>query len=138
LWKNFKKMPTLLKFLTAHALSASILFIFSVVPVFSFGVEGKPVSYGEWWKSGFGFIASAAGILLPMSGYLFLKRSRYSRIVYISSVVFIYLCPLAMIVSGDHVIYFFMIISFVLIALISAYLYLSKSVNAYLAPKDCN
>jgi hypothetical protein len=135
LWENFKRMPRLLKFLTAHALAMSVSFIFSVIPVVSFGIGYKSVSYAEWWSSGVGIFASIMGILLPTAGYLFLKRDRYARIVYVGSMVFISLFQFARVGLNYHSIISFILI-LPLIGLISAYLFLSKSVKLYFVSTD--
>jgi hypothetical protein len=129
--RNFNKMPTLLKFLTAHALAMSAA-LFSVIPVFSFGIGNKPVSYAEWWSSGAGISASIIGIVLPISGYMLLDRNKHARIVYIGSIVFsCFLCPL--LIFGLHDVFTMSNISVVAstICIFSVYLYLNKSVKSY-------
>lgn len=137
LWNNFNKMPSLLKFLTAHALISSAFFIFSVIPVipvFSFGISSKQVNY---WSSGAGISASIAGIVLPISGYMLLNRNKYARLIYITSIVFAcILCPLLIFgLHGESIISLVLVIV-AIIGIFSAYLYLNKSVKSYFTSSD--
>jgi hypothetical protein len=86
MWSNFSAMPGFLKFLTAHAFGMSVLLIASVIPHGSFVIHGRPVSYAEWWSSGAGPFASFLGIILPISGFLLLRRNSRARIIYLTSI----------------------------------------------------
>jgi hypothetical protein len=130
-------MPTLLKFLVAHALAMSVAFIFSVIPVFTFEIGKKPVSYAEWWSSGAGISASIIGIVLPISGYILLNRNKHARIIYIGSIVFsCFLCPLLIFGLHDESIVSNISVIVAIISIFSAYLYLNKSVKSYFVSID--
>ena|SRR5882724_10701383 len=86
MWSNFSAMPGFLKFLTAHAFGMSVLLVASVIPHGSFVLHGRPVSYAEWWSSGAGPLASFLGIILPISGFLLLRRNPLARIAYLTSI----------------------------------------------------
>jgi hypothetical protein len=87
MWGNFKSMPKLLKFLTAQAIACVVFFIGSVIPHGAFSIDSHPVTYYEWWGSGAGPYAAIIGILLPLSGWLMLKRSCYARPCYLGTLV---------------------------------------------------
>ncbi|MCP3701349.1 MAG: hypothetical protein GY954_00245 [Alteromonas sp.] len=83
MWNNFKSMPTLLKFFTAHAL-ACVAFLFgSIIPHNSFSINGQPVTYSEWWSSGTGIYVSLLGTIMAVAGYLLLTKKQYSRQIYL-------------------------------------------------------
>ena len=76
-------MPTLLKFLTAHAFACFALLVGSVVPHRSFSIDGHAVSYTEWWSSGVGPFASLLGIVGPIVGVLLATKSQKARPAYL-------------------------------------------------------
>jgi len=82
-WENFKSMPTLLKFLTAHAIACVALLLGSVIPHDSFSVNGHAVSYAVWWSSGVGPFASLVGVVGPIVGVLLLRKSPHARLAYL-------------------------------------------------------
>jgi hypothetical protein len=86
MWSNFSAMPGFLKFLTAYAFGMSVLLFASVIPHGSFVIHGRPVSYAEWWSSGAGPLASFLGIILPISGFLLLRRNPLARVIYLTSI----------------------------------------------------
>lgn len=87
MWENFKSMPALLKFLTAHAFICFVFLIGSIIPHHYFSINGQPVSFSEWWRSGAGLLCSLIGIVFPVLGYLFLIRARHAREIYIAVLV---------------------------------------------------
>ncbi len=138
--RNFNKMPSPLRFLTVHALISSVFFIFSVIPVVPvsfFGISSRRVSYAEWWSSGLGISASIIGIILPISGYMLLSRNKYARVTYISSIVFAcILYPLLIFgLQGESIISLILVLVAIL-GILSAYLYLNKSVKSYFTSRD--
>ena len=87
MWDNFKAMPKLLKFFTAHAIACVVFFFGSVIPHGAFSIDGHRVTYHEWWGSGAGIYAAVIGILLPLAGWLMLKRSGYARPYYLGTLI---------------------------------------------------
>jgi hypothetical protein len=83
MWKNFKSMPLLLKFLTAHAFLCLALLIGSVIPNNSFLINGRAASYSEWWSSGAGLFASLLGLIGPIIGILLVTKSPNARLAYL-------------------------------------------------------
>lgn len=133
LWRNFHDMPWLLRLLTIQALIMVLFLVGSILPVWSFGIDGRFVTYEEWWSSGAGIFASIMGILFPISGYLFLDKNKYARPVYVGSIILMFLCHVAVFGLGDQSILALLIVVLIVVCLFAAYLYLSKSVNVYFA-----
>lgn len=83
MWKNFKEMPFLLKLLTIATISPFPAFLGSIIPHNSFYINGELTTYSEWWFSGAGVQISLLSVLLPLSGYLILKKYIRARGVFI-------------------------------------------------------
>jgi len=81
---NFLAMPILLKLMTGHALVCVILFIVSVMPYDSYGIDGCQVSQAEWWSSGMGPLMSLIGLFGFTAGISLLKKKRYARELYLA------------------------------------------------------
>jgi hypothetical protein len=131
MWANFSAMPGLLKFLTAHSLAAIVLLVVSVVPHDSFFIDGRHVSYSEWWSSGAGPLASLLGILLPISGYLFLTRHRTARVTYLTTASVALVCPY---VAHGHPVS--AALGVLMVAFGAWYLYRRPTVVAYFASNN--
>ena len=131
MWENFKTMPMLLKFLTAHAI-ACIAFLFgSVIPHDSFSVNGQSVTYSEWWSSGIGIYVSILGALMAIAGYLLVSKKRFSRQIYLAVV------PLGLVVPylkfGEYTL---AVVGVVITLGIAAYLFLKASAKEYFASNN--
>jgi hypothetical protein len=83
MWANFKSMPALLKFLTAQALFSFVFFVVSVIPNDQFSINGRHVTYSEWWSSGAGPFASVLGVFGLYTAWLFLTKGQYARAWYL-------------------------------------------------------
>jgi hypothetical protein len=125
-WENFKSMPTLLKFLTAHAFICFVFLIGSIIPHGYFSINGRPVSFSEWWSSGAGLLCSLIGIVFPVLGYLFLVRARYARGLYVAA--FVALSAFGPIGSPPASYY---LAALVFVIGIAIYLYIWSSVRDY-------
>jgi len=130
LWKNFKEMPLILKFLTVHAVACLFFIVSSIFPHNSFSVEGSTVSYFEWWSSGAGTLATIFGTLFPLSGYLLLKRASIARVFYLSSMLIAFYSPV-LFIEGSKYPGGYYISSLLLVLLLAGYLYLGKTAKAY-------
>jgi hypothetical protein len=86
MYESFKNMPTILKFITAHALVCSIFLLPAVVPGMPFTVDDKVISFSELWSSGIAPYLVVTSTAMPVSGYLLLKKAVYSREVYLVAV----------------------------------------------------
>ena len=128
MWNNFKAMPTILKFLTAHALFSFLFLIGSIIPHDSFSINGQSVSYSEWWSSGVGPYASSLGILMPIVGFLLIARTRYARIIYLMVISLGLIVPYLYFGKFELA-----LVGVIVMAVISAYLYLRPPVKEYFA-----
>jgi len=123
-------MPLILKFLTVHAVACLFFLVSSIFPHNSFSVEGATVTYLEWWSSGAGMLATIFGTLLPLSGYLFLKRASIARLFYLSSMLIAFYSP-AFFIAGSRYPVGYYISGLLVVLLIGGYLYLGKTARAY-------
>lgn len=79
----FKDMPTLLKFITVHALLCFALFVVVVViPGIPITFNGEIIDSSELWVRGLGLPTVVIGLTMPIAGFLMLKRWQYSRQFY--------------------------------------------------------
>jgi hypothetical protein len=126
---NFKSMPTVLKFFTCHALACFILLAASIIPSGSFNINGRVVSYSEWWSSGVGPFASSLGIAGPVVALLLLKKRRHARAVYLGFLVTSLVLPYPM--TGES---WLALVGLAITGLAAAYLYRTASVARYFFP----
>ena len=82
MYQAFKDMPTLLKFITTHALVCFVLFVAVVIPGIPITFNGEVMESGELWARGLGLPTVAVGLTMPIAGVLILKRWQYSRQFY--------------------------------------------------------
>ena len=126
MWENFKAMPVLLKFLTAHALGC-ILFVFaSMFPFGAFRIHGRYVTHSEWWSSGIGVYVSILGMLMAIAGCLLASKKRYSRQIYLAVVPLGLVAPYLK--TGE---YAGAIFGIAVTLMIAAYLFLKASAKEY-------
>lgn len=135
LWENFKKMPLILKFLTIHALACLFFLVSSIFPHNSFSVEGRAVSFLEWWTSGAGMLASIFGILLPLSGFLLIKRAPLARLFYLSSMFIGFFSPMFFL-DGSKYPSVYYLSSLAIVLLIAGYLFFGKTSKEYFTSKE--
>lgn len=131
MWENFKSMPIILKFLTAHALACIAFLIGSILPHDSFSMNGRSVTYSEWWNSGIGIYASILGALMAIAGYLLVSKKRYSRQVYLGILSFGLIAPY--IKWGKYELAGFGVLT---ISVIAGYLFFKASVIEYFASNN--
>ena len=129
MWENFKSMPTLLKFLTAHAIACIFFLIGSVFPHDSYVIHGRPVTHAEWWSSGVGVYGSVLGVLMASAGVLLVLRHPFSRPFYLG--IFSLGMTTPYFLFGEH---WSSLFSLLVAGLIGAYLYLNTAVKAYFSP----
>ncbi|MGD8515180.1 MAG: hypothetical protein PVF52_06175, partial [Granulosicoccaceae bacterium] len=84
LFSEFKQMPILLKFFTAHALACFLFLIAALIPGIPFNFNGEVISFNEIWSSGVGIFTVYVGLVMPLCGWLMLNRKAYSRIIYLA------------------------------------------------------
>jgi len=120
-------MPVLLKLMTGHALVCVILFIVSVLPYDSYGIDGRKVSQGEWWSSGAGPLASLIGLGGFAAGWAFLRKANYARQLYLAFLTSGFVVPYPFI--GEA---WFSLIGILVVAAAGVYLFKNRAVASYL------
>jgi hypothetical protein len=131
MWANFSGMPKLLKFLTAHAAFCFVFFAMSVIPGDSFSIQGRHVTYAEWWSSGAGVFASLIGLVGPFIAWALASKRPYARSGYLFflALAFVAPCP------------FFGMLPYVVPGLLvvgagAFYMYRWQSVQVYFTPNN--
>lgn len=128
MWRNFRAMPTLLKFITGHAIACVGFLLMSVIPGGSFEINGRAVSYSEWWSSGAGSFSSALGIFMPIIGVLLLQKSRYARPAYLFVVLPALVVPFPLTGQAELA-----LVGLAIVVLLALYLYVRQPVQWYFA-----
>ena len=135
LWTNFKRMPLILKFLTVHALACLFFFLSSAFPHNLFSVDGRSISFSEWWNTGAGISGSILGTFLPLSGYLFLKRAKLARPFYLGSMLMAFYSPLLFFYGSKYPPgYYFS--SLMIVLFLGGYLYIGRTAKDYFASNN--
>ena len=134
MFSSFKEMPTLLKFITAHALICLMFFVISIRPNMPITFNGEDATVKEVWEAGYGLHLVAIGIIMPICGVLFLKRSKYSRPLYLIATFIGLVLP--GLVQGQIELLLFGVIFF---SMVLWYLYFKESVREFYNPitKQC-
>lgn len=104
-----------------------MLLVFSVIPNESMSIDGKAVTYAQWWSSGAGVFASAIGLALPFSAWLILQKSTLARPVYLASLVLTLVLPYLFFWQN----YGSALFGMVLVTVVAGYLYKKQSVLTY-------
>ena len=129
MWANFKTMPGLLKFLTAQALFSFVFCIISAIPNEQLSINGRHVTYAEWWSSGAGPFASVLGIVGLFTALLFLKKGQYARVWYLVFLALAFVAPYPFLGPPAYT-----FAGLVVVAVGALYLYRWQSVQVYFAP----
>lgn len=128
MWVNFKSMPLLLKFLTAHALACFAFFVTTLVPSSSFVLNGHHVSFSTWWSSGVGFFASLVGVVGLAVGLLLLTKWRHARIAYLGFLILVLVVPYPIV--GHPAL---ALVGLATVGALALYLYRRQSIQCYFA-----
>ncbi len=112
--------------MTGHALICVILFIVSVLPYDSYGIDGRQVSQAEWWSSGVGPLVSLIGLFGFAAGWSLLKKKRYARELYLAFLTAGFVVPYPFI--GEA---WFSLIGILIVTAAGVYLFKNKVVAAY-------
>lgn len=125
MYQAFREMPTLLKFITVHALICFVFFLAVVIPDMPIMVNGEVMESSELWSRGLGMLP-AVGLALPVVGVQILKRWPYSRQLYtlilVSVLVAPYLVRLQLVLA---------LFGVVLSCAIISYLFINEKARAY-------
>ena len=77
--KNFVRMPTILRLLSASVVAVVFFVLYSLVPGAKISVFGQVVPMSRWWMSGAGILMLMLAFILALSSFLMLRRSRAAR-----------------------------------------------------------
>ena len=72
-------MPLFLRFLAFISPAGIPIILACLIPLGSYGVNDRIVSYGEFWRSGGGLIGIAGGALIAALGVGIFKRRRWAK-----------------------------------------------------------
>jgi hypothetical protein len=79
-WRNTKDLPFPLDMLCQGAMAAGpILFVFLVLPIVDWTINGRQISYAELWKSGAGLAFGLFLFLLTIGAWGLAARNLRSR-----------------------------------------------------------
>ncbi|WP_299599701.1 hypothetical protein [uncultured Microbulbifer sp.] len=126
MYQAFSEMPTLLKFLTAHALVCIYLLLAVFVPGIPISFNGVAMGTAELWESGLAISTALVGLLMPVSAVLFLWRWKYSRQTYSVLLAAVMIIPFALMRQVPSIIF-----GACLTAVILGYLFFNSGVRAY-------
>jgi hypothetical protein len=126
MWANFGGMPKLLKFLTVHAACCLILFFISVIPIDSYAIQGRHVTYAEWWSSGAGVLACLIGLVGPFVAWALASKKPYARAMYLGFLALALVAPCPFLGMLAYV-----LPGLLVVGVGALYLYKWRSVQAY-------
>jgi hypothetical protein len=83
-WANTAELPWFVSlYCKAGMVVAPILFFFVLIPTNSWNVNGQPMSYGEFWRSGAAVSALLVSGLMSVGGWGMAARKPWSRVVWV-------------------------------------------------------
>lgn len=129
--ENFRSMPGLLKFLTFQAFMCFVFLMASVIPNDSFSINGRDVSYAEWWACGAGLIASAIGLIGPIIAWAFVTKRPHARPGYLVFLAIAFIAPYPLMHTPATV---FVGLGMVIVG--ACYLYRCPSARRYFEPSS--
>jgi hypothetical protein len=97
-----------------------------VVPNDSLAIEGRHVTYAEWWSSGAGFFASLVGVFGLSAGVALLRKKPWARLLYLGFATIGLVIPYP--VLGNPAMG---LVGALVVAAAGLYLFKSGSVTAY-------
>ena len=129
---NSEEMPLFLRFLTIIS-PAGILMIFAcLVPLSSYGVSGRIVSYGEFWRSGGALIGVSGGLLLTAIGVGIFKGKKWAKQLILATIIMQNVLAFAAVGEANRDEIAGGLVSLALVnALTVWYLFFKKSVKSY-------
>lgn len=136
MWKSFKAMPMLLRFLTAVGLFVCLMVISTMRPNSVVHKDGRSISSAVWWASGAGPSMLVVAVLFGASTVMMLRRWRHARLAFLIAWISLNISvPYVAAVTGTGVASLWMqsVLGDALITVaIALYLYLGHGVRHYL------
>lgn len=126
MYQAFKEMPTLLKFITVHALACFVFFLAAVIPGIPITFNGEVMTSQQLWAKGVGLPIVVIGLAMPVIGVLFLRRWKYCRQVYSVALMSVMVVPFMLWQELASVIF-----GVVLSCAIIGYLFINGQARAY-------
>ena len=100
-WRNTKDLPFPLDMLCQGAMVAGpVLFVFVVLPIVEWTVNGRPMSYAELWKSGAGLAFGLFLFLLMIGAWGLAARNLRSRWALVAAPTAPYVASVPFLSSG--------------------------------------
>ena len=124
---SIKDMPIFLRIITLFCSIGVFLLVVAVVPYGTHAIGDREVTFIEFWRSGAGIFFLISGIFLLASGIGFIKRSPWSRILFLSfyplqQLMMFFMDSLSPVYPKEEVIVFIAV---------NGYLFLNKKVKDY-------
>ncbi len=133
-----KQMPRMLKLLTVFCFAGVLFAVGAATPGGNFTINGRAVTYSEFWRSGAGPLFVLIGVILPITGYAFVKRKSWGRFLFAGLLVAINIATMVMdefmtaeLVSPSDFVW-----SLASMALLVWYLFFKQSVKDYFTKRD--
>lgn len=79
-----------MKLLAIHGSMFFVGAFISLFPLGSFNIDGRDVSYLEWWSSGAGIEFFLVAFSIGVGAVCLLKKVRYARIIYFGALIGIF------------------------------------------------
>lgn len=79
-----KEMPLLVRFFFAVCPCGIFFIIFSIFPMAGFKIDGREVTYQEWWSSRAGLETTVIGIVLIITGIGIFKKKKWAKLTFLS------------------------------------------------------
>ncbi|MDI9243845.1 hypothetical protein [Marinobacter sp. CHS3-4] len=95
MWSNFKAMPFFMKLLALHGSIFLVGALVTLFPIGGFSVDGKEVTYADWWSSGAGIEFFLVALSIGTGAICLLKRVKYARVIYFAVLTSIFAMRLA-------------------------------------------
>jgi hypothetical protein len=132
--KNFKAMPSVLKWLTAVSLVPPIFFLGTLIANGSINVNGRPMPNSVWWACGAGAIVAVLAVIMAVAVLMLVRRSKYARPVLLVGMTSTFMSgTLLTKLTGSNITapLWLDITNLIPVAAIAAYLYANKAVRKY-------
>ena len=132
-----KEMPFFLKLITIFCLLGIFFIIGAIIPIGSYKIYDEKVTYIQFWAQGAGIIFLITGSILLISGIGFIKKIKWTRILFLSLLpIQIFLMAILELAGKKEI--FAMLISFILLFIILGfYLFCRRTVKEYFDSKIC-